>query len=43
MIILFKGKEMAFKSFETGIFLKSEQSKQSEQSYQSNQPSSDHI
>ena len=42
-MILFKGREMVFKSFETGIFLKSEQSKQSEQSDQSNQPSSDHI
>ena len=42
-MILFKGREMVFKSFETGIFLKSEQSKQSEQSDQSNQPISDHI
>ena len=32
---LLKGKEMVFEAFESGIFLKSEQSKQSKQSNQS--------
>ena len=40
-ITLLKGREMVFKAFENGIFLKPQQSKQSEQSDQSDQSSND--
>ena len=39
-MILLKEREMVFKAFESGIFLKPEQSKQSKQSDQSDQSSS---